>query len=158
MTIMATTTDGPEARHDAAARSAYPRSAGDAEAGERAFAPTVRRRRPATGAPGAKLVISTLAIVATLAGWARLATRDSAADVAAGQDAPFAAVAEAPSVRVNLEPMPTLVPLVDPPAGGFPIPVVPAPVVAPVQELPPASSLRLFVPPQAPVAVSRSSR
>jgi|GEM_PF-5786087 len=71
------------------------------------------------GVRGVKMLISSLALMITLAGWARLATgKHTLAGGAVVQATPWAVVA---SVRVNqtisyrVQPLPTLVPLITPP-------------------------------------------
>lgn len=132
-------------------------------------APTVRpdgKTRPGTrapGAPGVKMLISSLALALTVAGWARLATGPQP-PMDAGPEPPAPApeagpVAEVRSISYRVAPLPTLVPLIA--AQGASVsgrrraaPVaVSAPVLGSLRQVaapPPA--------PPAPVAVTRSSR
>ena len=104
-------------------------------------------KRPATGALGAKMLITAGALAATMFGWAMLTAKDR---VAAVTPPPVVASVSAPppAFALDLPPIPTLVP-----------PVQPAPVIAnpgvnagQAQSAPPLRSVSM------PVTVSQSSR
>lgn len=120
----------------------------------------------AQGVRGVKAMISTLALVVTLSGWARLATGKHVlpSDTQA-MTAPVpvqASVQDRGVVRYRVAPMPTLVPLIAQQhvsARRSPALAQPAPASA----APSLDTLRMVsapppAPVQAPVAVSRSSR
>ena len=118
----------------------------------------------APGAPGVKMLISSLALALTVAGWARLATdRQSQMDAEPEPTVPapeFGPAAEARTISYLVAPLPTLVPLIaaqDASVSGrrqaAPV-AVSAPVLGSMRQVaappPPAAP--------APVAVTRSSR
>lgn len=123
--------------------------------------------RPGTrapGAPGVKMLISSLALALTVAGWARLATGPQP-PMDAGPEptapAPEAGpVAEVRSISYRVVPLPTLVPLIAPQGAVASVRRQAAPVAA----APALGSLRQVAAPPpppaapAPVAVTRSSR
>ncbi len=157
---------------------------------EPARPPSATAQRPprrtggrAQGVRGVKLLISSLALVTTLAGWARLANgkyapAGGAAGGAAGLATPWAIVAstnDARAIPYRVEALPTLVPLIEPPREDTRRAVGPA-AAAPVSasDAPSLTSLRhVSAPPpppapspqeqaqdrrREPVAVTRSSR
>lgn len=124
---------------------------------------------PKRSAPGAKLLITTTALAATLGGWAALARQQP--DVPAAPPSVAQQVASAPQRQIELAPIPTLVPLAGAPeialgqaptirqpaqtvADAPPAPAAAAPAAAPALRAvsaPPAAAA-------APVARTRSSR
>ena len=119
----------------------------------------------APGAPGVKMLISSLALALTVAGWARLATDrqpQMAADPEPTAPAPEAVpVAEVRSISYRVVPLPTLVPLIASQGAVVSARRQAAPVAA---SAPALGSLRQVAAPPpppaapAPVAVTRSSR
>lgn len=67
-------------------------------------------KRPATGTPGVKMLITTAALAATIGGWAVFTINDGAKAVKVTQ--PVAVVSPPPAqlLALNLPPLPTLVP------------------------------------------------
>ncbi len=124
------------------------------------MSPTKPARRPATGLPGVKVLITAASLAATVGGWAILSTNN------AGASSQTSAVPVQPTAQtftINLEPLPTLVPT---PASSSRLvavsnrPAPPPPAVAP--SLP---TLRSVTGPTggggggpAPAGTSRSSR
>jgi hypothetical protein len=69
-------------------------------------------RKPATSAPGVKLLITAASLAATVGGWAVLGTKEPKP---AAPPAPLAPIqAAAPAVPIKLAPLPTLVPPITP--------------------------------------------
>jgi hypothetical protein len=131
---------------------------------------TGRARPRPHGLLGVKVLVSSLALTATILGWVKLSMADQAAatKAAAKPEPRRAAPALAtPTVAYELAPLPTLVPLVaepSSPSGSAAAPAAPSSAVAvqaaPTAVAPDPSQLRVVAVPQtpAPVAVTRSSR
>ena len=105
-------------------------------------------KRPPTGVPGVKMLITAGALAATMLGWAMLTAKDR---VAAMTPPVVASVsAPPPAFALDLPPIPTLVPPVQP------APVIanpqPQPSVGLAQSAPPLRSVSM------PMTVSQSSR
>lgn len=133
-------------------------------------------RRPvsrATGVPGIKILISSLALVATLAGWGWLAAQPPTPAPVVKEIAAAPRVVEAGTVSYRVPALPTLVPLVDPPRASARRARPAAPAAAPASGMPQLATLReVSAPPppppqpeqqsqsqnEAPAAVSQSSR
>lgn len=132
-------------------------------------------RRPvsrAKGVPGIKILISSLALVATLAGWGWLAAQPPAPAPVVKEIAAAPRVAEAGGASYRVPALPTLVPLVDPPRASARRAGPAAPAAAPAGGMPQLATLReVSAPPppppqpepqqsqnEEPAAVSRSSR
>lgn len=125
-------------------------------------------RRPPSGAPGTKMLITVGALAATLGGWSVLGLKPArVAEVASPPASVIATPAQSPpDAMLSLPPLPTLVPapaslasnrpVVQVPASGStmgqPAGVQPAPALR-VVSAPPA-----VAPPPAPVAITRSSQ
>lgn len=128
--------------------------------------PVVRLRARPQGVLGVKMLISSLALVATLLGWVRLTTvdQDAAGKLALQPKARqiITPLAPRPTAAYRLAPLPTLVPLTAaeaaPAQGALAAPVVARPV--PTSAVPDVTQLRaVSVPaPAAPIVVTRSSR
>jgi hypothetical protein len=127
-------------------------------------------RRPvgrAKGVPGIKILISSLALVATLAGWGWLAAQPPEPAPPVRQVAAAPRVLSARTVSYQVPALPTLVPLVDPPRASARRARSAAPAAAPASAMPQLATLReVSAPPppppppapEEPDAVSRSSR
>jgi hypothetical protein len=131
-------------------------------------------RRPvsrAKGVPGIKILISSLALVATLAGWGLLAAQPPTPAPVVKEIAAAPRVVEVRTVSYRLPALPTLVPLVDPPRASARRARPAAPAAAPASGMPQLATLReVSAPPppppqpeaqpqdEEPAAVSRSSR
>jgi hypothetical protein len=88
-------------------------------------------KKPATSAPGVKMLITAASLAATLGGWAVLSAQEQKP-----APAPAPKQAAVPAVTIKLAPLPTLVPPITPqpqlvtinrprPAAGAPQPVAP---------------------------------
>ena len=66
-------------------------------------------KKPATSAPGVKLLITAASLAATLGGWAVIGAKEPKSTAA-----PVPAQAAAPAVTIKLAPLPTLVPPITP--------------------------------------------
>ena len=69
------------------------------------MAPAKPSKKPATHAPGVKLLITAASLAATLGGWAVISAKEPKPTAA-----PVSAQVTAPVVTINLAPLPTLVP------------------------------------------------
>ena len=121
------------------------------------------------GAAGAKMLLTTTALAATLGGWAMLTGYDAASDTTTSQatlsdassmlpeEAQGAAIAEPDqSINLDLPPLPTLVPLVKPRAQPTAEPVKPIvaapPTVQPTAQPTTQPQLRVVTRPASPSA------
>ncbi len=117
------------------------------------------RQRPATGAPGVKLLITVGTIAGTVAGWTMFTEQEKGATLPAQASVPVDSNAAVQALAASLSPIPTLVPqpalsgaasVNAQPANGL----TSAPVV--VQQAP---ALRVISqPPAFPVTRTRTSR
>ena len=126
---------------------------------ERRTSTPAARQRPATGAPGVKLLITVGTIAGTVAGWTMFTEQEKAATQPAQANVPADSSIAVQSLAASLSPIPTLVPqpslsgaasVAGQPASG----VASAPIV--VQQAP---ALRVVSqPPTFPVTRTRTSR
>ena len=101
-----------------------------------AMATSKPAKKPASSAPGVKLLITAASLAATLGGWAVIGAKEPKSTAA-----PVPAQAAAPAVTIKLAPLPTLVPPITPqPRSQLvtidqPRPVASAPQLATANEL-----------------------
>lgn len=121
--------------------------------------PSPARQRPATGAPGVKLLITVGTIAGTVAGWTIFTEQEKAATLPAQANLPADSSTAVQALAAGLSPIPTLVP--QPSLGGAASveaqpssDLTSAPVI--VQQAP---ALRVVSqPPAFPVTRTRTSR
>jgi hypothetical protein len=129
--------------------------------------PTKPAKKPNTGAPGVKLLITAASLAATLGGWAMISSDETKPAL---PPAPASNQVAVPAVTIKLAPLPTLVPAIASPAQivtvNRPRPAA-AVAAAPQPAAPSTLVLRDVSAPQvnaggsaapAPVASTRSSR
>ncbi len=130
-------------------------------------------KKPATTAPGMKMLIAAASVAATLGGWALISSNEKPPAVTESP-APIAAAVEDKVIKINLEPLPTLVPVITPQsqvvavnrprAAASAVQSAPAPQPAPATELvlrdvsAPALSTGRSSSAPAPVTSTKSSR
>lgn len=116
------------------------------------------RQRPATGAPGVKLLITVGTIAGTVAGWTMFTEQEKAATLPAQASAPADTSAAVQALAAGLSPIPTLVP--EPSlSGAASVNVQPANGLTSAPVVQQAPALRVISqPPSFPITRTRTSR